>query len=103
MQRLTITVPRFYNDSKPVSDTIIVATERDLVNIFDGFSRIDVIGEWYDDSKRYRDVSYRYEILTDVPGSYATLGNYARDLCKILSQKCVLITRETVESVDFIS
>ena len=107
MQRLTITVPLSYNDGTPVESWTTKQIEANILDLFDGFSRVHVYGTWNEHDNKgnvcrtYRDMSYRYEILTDK--HYDILRDYARELCKILLQECILITCEIVDSVDFVS
>ena len=104
---MTITVPQFYNDSKPVNSIVLMNVEMELIERYDGFSRTEVFGAWqnYHGSKTYREKSYRYEILHQNPcrHAYQDLKILAKELCKTLYQECILTTCEIVESVDYVS
>ena len=105
MQKITITIPQQYNDGKLISIKIMEQIESDLLNLFGGYSRYGIAGAWSEHDNKgnvcrtYRDFSYRYEILTDM--HYDILRDYARTLCTILDQKCILTTCENI-NVDFI-
>lgn len=103
MQRITITVPQCYNDGTLVPIDDMEQIDRDILNLFGGYSRHGIAGAWTDDSgKVYRDFSYRYEILTNDSLAYWQLKSYTHDLCTILDQKCILTTCESVQA-DFVS
>lgn len=100
MQRLTITIPKLDNDGKSISIEIMYRIDLNLMNLFGGYSRIDIYGQWTDSRGNiYTEESYRYEILTD--SHYDVLCDYAEHVKDLLDQESVLCTCETVE-VDFI-
>lgn len=102
MQRLTITIPKFHNDGRIITLERFECIGDTLVNLFGGYSRVSVHGQWSDGSVVYTDDSYRYEILTKYANDYRKLFAYANQLCRILNQECILTTCETVQA-DFVT
>lgn len=101
MQRLTITIPRCYNDGRMVPVEVLDQIDTRITDLFGGYSRVYTFGQWSDGDTIYADESFRYEILTGL-GGYEKLVDYARRLCSILDQKCILTTCEDVR-VDFVT
>lgn len=105
MQQLTITIPKYYNDGTAIPENRLQAIESDLLDLYGGFSRIDVYGAWTDIENGghvYHDYSYQYEILlSDNARRYGDLKHFAKHLCTILDQKCILTTLQNINA-DFV-
>lgn len=102
MQRITITIPRQYNDRTNVSESKFQRIERDIISLFGGYSRVDVAGAWTDESgKTIYENNFRYEILTTYLHAYRQLKTYAYRVGRDLDQFSVLTTYEIVQ-VDFV-
>lgn len=96
MYRYTLTVPTQDNNGVPFDQALLDGVDMVLANGYDGFARVDATGAWMG-ARLYTEPVRVYSIDAR-EGAGESLRNYALFLAQALSQECIYLTRQPIET-----
>jgi hypothetical protein len=97
MYRYTLTVPTHDNNGAPFDQALLDGVDRLLSQTYDGFTRVDATGAWDGGFRMYSEPVRVYSIDAS-EHALDSLRNYALFLAQALSQECIYLTRQPIET-----
>lgn len=91
MKIATFTIPKAGNDGKKFPKTMMMEIQRDLLEMFEGYTAREVSGGWIEkDGTVYREDNWEYTVALE-EGRFRELVTWLRRMKRVLKQKAMYL------------